>query len=82
MRLAGVNHSDAETGDDVHIAEVWQSVGVAPRLACRKLKARFTNAVVTKDVSPRLLAASVPARIVRKDIDIDALLYHKRVVEE
>jgi serine O-acetyltransferase len=40
------------------------------------------NAVVTKDVPPRSLAAGVPARIVRMDIDIDTFLYHKRVVEE
>lgn len=37
------------------------------------------NSVVTKDVPARSLAAGVPAKIIRTDIDVDTLLYHKRI---
>lgn len=37
------------------------------------------NAVVIRDVPPRSVAAGVPARIIRENIDIDDFLNHRRV---
>lgn len=36
------------------------------------------NSVVVRDVPPRCVAAGIPARIIRSDIDPETYLFHKR----
>ncbi|OUS12716.1 hypothetical protein A9Q89_04760 [Gammaproteobacteria bacterium 53_120_T64] len=36
------------------------------------------NAVVTKDIPARSLAVGVPAKVIRENIDIHSVLYHKK----
>lgn len=40
------------------------------------------NAVVVRDVPPRSLVVGVPGRVIKSDIDINALLYHRHVLSK
>ena len=65
----------ATIGNDVYIGAGAKVLGPISIGADAVIGA---NAVVLADVPPRCVAAGVPARIVRRDIDPRLFLYHKR----